>query len=74
MEEKLVELMKATTEFTERSKNYYIDINYDSKDKELEINIRNKVTYDYIEVRKLYLDKDLDSNSLDRLIKDLANY
>ena len=46
MEEKLLELFKIVTKFAEQSKENYMEVKFDYK--ELEINIRNKKSYDFL--------------------------
>ena len=65
MEEKLLELFRIATEYAEQSKENYMEIEFDYK--EIEINIRNKKSYDYLVNMTLYL-----SNAdIDTFIKKL---
>lgn len=73
IEEKLKDLLIAVYEFSQKSRKLYMEISFDGNDKELEINVRTKDTYNYIETRNIYL-KNVKETALDNLIKFVEEY
>lgn len=73
IEEKLKDLFIAVYEFSQKSRKLYMEISLDGNDKELEINVRTKYTYNYIETRNIYL-KNVKETVLDNLIKFVEEY
>lgn len=70
MEERLLKLFKAINVYTERSKENYIDFQYDSKAKEIILIVRDKETYLYKQEIKSVLD-DSDFISIEEIIEKL---
>lgn len=73
MESKLAELFLTINEFTKQSDKYFAEVSYSACLKELEISIRLKENYEFVEVRKIYTEKFEDSK-IDELIEFIKNY
>lgn len=73
MELKSTELFLAINEFTKQSDKYFAEVSYNAFLKELEMSIRFKENYEFVEVRKIYTEKFEDSK-IDELISFLINY
>ncbi len=74
MEEKLAELFLVAKEFSAKSKKYYIELSVDFEGmKRLEISIRNKGSFDFIETQTIYL-KDITESRLEKLIEFIEDY
>lgn len=65
MEEKLLELFKIASEYAKNSKENYMEIKFDYK--EIEVNIRNKKSYDFLLNMTFYFEH----SDLDKFIKKL---
>lgn len=65
MEEKLLKLFKIASEYAGHSKENYMEIKFDYK--EIEVNIRNKKSYDFLLNMTLYFEH----GDLDKFIKKL---
>lgn len=72
MEEKLVKLLIAAKELSEKSKKYYIEIRFDGHFNQIGIDIRNK-EHDYIETREITL-KYIEEAKLNEVIDFIKNY
>ncbi|MCI8272878.1 MAG: hypothetical protein HFJ55_02205 [Clostridia bacterium] len=73
MEEKLAKLIMAIKEFSEKSSIHYAEIRYSGSYNELELYIREKVTHDFVEERKIYLNFS-DLNNIDEIIEFINKY
>lgn len=71
MEEKLTKLFITVKDFSEKSEKYYVEFRVDFVG--IEISIRNKHNYEYIETRTIYL-KEIGTSKIDELIKFIKNY
>ena len=73
MEIKLVEIISEAIKLSEMSEKYYIEIEIDLFFKTIEINVRIKENYDFVEKITLYLDK-LEAENIDQIIKHIQDY
>lgn len=72
MEEKIVKLIIAIKEFSEKSSIHYAEIRYSGSYNELDLYIRRKATHDFVEERRIYLDFSK-LNKIDEIIEFIKN-
>ena len=73
MEEKLTRLFIAAKEFTEKSKKFYAEIEYNGAINKIEVNIRVKIEHGYVETREIYFEN-ANINKVDELIEFIKYY
>lgn len=73
MEEKLAKLFIIINEFSDKSEKYYIEFDFSGDNKEIELSVRNKETYEYIQTIRVFL-QNANYTKLDELIEFVKNY
>ena len=73
MEEKLSKLLLEVNRFSEKSQEHYAEIKFDGDNKKVEISIRTKQSFDYVETRSITLNFTR-IDKIDELIEFLKNY
>lgn len=73
MEEKLAKLFIIINEFSDKSEKHYMSLDFSGDDKKIELNVRDKKYYEYIQTVTVYL-KNADYSKLDELIEFVKNY